>query len=222
MKKVVLATRNKDKIKEIKKIFEIYKCNIELLTLSNFCNIPEIEEDGKTLKDNAIKKAKIVGNFTGLPSLSEDTGLFVDYLNGAPGIYSARYADPDPKHHTCSYEDNCKKLLKELEGVPWEKRTAKFVCVAALYLPEKNKCYTRIGEVRGYISLSLQGNNGFGYDPVFFYPEKEKNFAEMSIEEKCLISHRARAIAKIISLIKSLNQQFTNIFLIFFKPFPTK
>lgn len=205
MKKIVLATRNKDKVREIKKIFELANINkVDLLLVSDFHNVPEVEEDGKTLKENAIKKAKIVGNYTGLPALSEDTGIFVDYLNGAPGVYSARYADPDPKVHTCTYEDNCKKLLKELENVPWEKRTAKFVCVAALYLPKKNKCYTRSGEVKGYISFSLQGNNGFGYDPVFYYPEKEKNFAELLFEEKCTLSHRAKAIRQIVGLLKRL------------------
>ncbi len=202
MKKIVLATRNKDKTKEIKDIFERLKLNIELLSILNFPNIPEIEEDGKTLKENAKKKAKIVGDIIGLPTLSEDTGLFVDYLNGAPGVYSSRYADTDPKKHTATYEDNYKKLLKQLEGVPWEKRTAKFICTACFYIPQKNKCYTRTAEVKGYITLSPKGSNGFGYDPVFFYPPKQKTFAELTTEEKNLISHRFLAIKKISGIIK--------------------
>ncbi len=202
-KKLVLATKNKDKVKEILKIFELLKFkNIEILFFSDFNNIPEIEEDAKTLKGNAVKKAKIVGNTTGLPALSEDTGLFVDYLNGAPGVYSSRYADKNPKKHTATYEDNYKKLLKELEGVPWEKRTAKFVCVACLYIPKINKYYTRTGEVKGFISFNPSGEYGFGYDPVFFYPPKQKTFAELSSEEKNFLSHRFLAIKKIISLIK--------------------
>lgn len=202
MKKLVLATRNKDKIKEIKKIFEILKFDkVELLTINDFSNVPEIEEDGKTLKSNAIKKAKTVGDATGLSTLAEDTGLFVDYLNGAPGVYSARYAKENPKH-VVTYEDNYKKLLKELHDVDWEKRTAKFVCIACLYLPKKNKYYTRTGEVKGYITFSPVGKNGFGYDPVFYYPPKQKTFAELTLEEKCQISHRYLAIKKIIPLIK--------------------
>lgn len=203
MKKLVLATKNKDKIKEIKQILEFLKIkNIEIFLCFDFDNIPEIEEDGKTLKENAVKKAKVVGNITGLPSLSEDTGLFVEYLNGAPGVYSSRYADKNPKVHTATYEDNYKKLLKELEGVPWEKRTAKFVCVACLYIPKINKYYTRTGEVKGFISLSAKGKYGFGYDPVFFYPPKQKTFAELLPEEKNFLSHRFLAIKKIVPLIK--------------------
>ncbi|MCS7151515.1 MAG: RdgB/HAM1 family non-canonical purine NTP pyrophosphatase [Endomicrobia bacterium] len=203
MKKLVLATKNKDKVKEIRKIFELLNfTKVELLETNKFENVPDVEEDGKTLKENAIKKAKIIGNFTGLPSLAEDTGIFVDHLNGAPGVYSARYADKDPKKHTATYEDNYKKLLKELEGVPWEKRTAKFVCVSCLYIPKKNKFFTRTGTVKGYISFSPSGNHGFGYDPVFYYPPKQKTFAELTSEEKCCLSHRFIAIKKIIPLIK--------------------
>ncbi len=202
MKKLVLATRNKDKIKEIKKILTNLKCEFEILSLTDFDNIPEIEEDAETLRQNAIKKAKVVGNFTGLPCISDDTGLFVDYLNGLPGVRSSRYADEREDVHTATYEDNYKKLLKELEGVPWEKRTAKFVCVICFYLPQKNKCYTRTGEVKGYITFTPIGKNGFGYDPVFYYPPKEKTFAELSTEEKNLVSHRYLAIKKIMAVIK--------------------
>lgn len=203
MKKLVLATKNKDKIKEIKKIFEILNLSkIEILDIKNFENVPEVEEDGKTLKENAIKKAKIVGNYTGLPALAEDTGLFVDYLKGAPGVFSSRYADKDSKKHTATYEDNYKKLLKELEGVIWEKRTARFLCVVCLYLPKLNKYYTRTGEVKGFITFKPQGNYGFGYDPVFYFPLKEKTFAEIPLEEKCKISHRFLAIKNIAPLIK--------------------
>ncbi len=206
IKKIVLATQNKDKIKEIKYIFEILKMqNIQLYTISDFFDKKiEIEEDGKTLKDNAIKKAKFVGNLVGLPTLSEDTGLFVDYLGGAPGVCSARYADTDPKKHTVTYEDNYKKLLRELKGVPWEKRTAKFICVACIYLPKQNKCYTRKGVVEGYITFEPKGQNGFGYDPVFYYPPKEKTFAEMSFEEKNSLSHRFLAFKKISLLVKEM------------------
>jgi len=205
IKKIVLATQNKDKVKEIKHIFESLKLNIELLSVSDFFDKKiEIEEDGKTLRENAIKKAKVIGNLTGLPSLSEDTGLFVDYLNGAPGVYSSRYADTDPKKHTASYEDNYKKLLKELKDVHWEKRTAKFICIFCLFLPKQDKCYTRKGEVKGYITFEPKGSNGFGYDPVFFYPPKGKTFAELSSEEKNSLSHRFLAIKKIAVLIKEL------------------
>ncbi|MEN3014116.1 MAG: RdgB/HAM1 family non-canonical purine NTP pyrophosphatase [Endomicrobiia bacterium] len=203
MKKLVISTRNIDKLKEIKAILEKSGLkNIQILSMFDFQNLPEVEEDGKTLKENAIKKAKVVGNFTGLPTLAEDTGLFVDYLNGAPGVYSARYADKDPKRHTATYEDNYKKLLNELKDVPWEKRTAKFITISCLYLPQKNKTFTRKGEVKGYITFVPQGTNGFGYDPVFYFPPKQKTFAELKQEEKNSISHRAIAIKRIIPLIK--------------------
>jgi len=205
MKKIVLATRNKDKVKEIKNIFEMFNIKeVELLNISFFSNVPEVEEDGKTLKENAIKKAKTVGNYTGLPSLAEDSGLFVEYLNGAPGVYSARYADKSDKKHTATYEDNYKKVLKEMDGVPWGKRKAEFVCVAALYLPQQNKTFTRKGVVKGYISISPVGNNGFGYDPIFYLPEKEKTFSELLPEEKNFLSHRFLAIKQIVQLIKNL------------------
>lgn len=206
MKKIVLATRNKEKIKEIKYIFKKFNINnVELLSLSAFANIPEIDEDGKTLKENAIKKSKEVGNYTGLLSLAEDTGLFIEYLKGAPGVYSARYSSKnEKKHNDTTYEDNYKKVLKEMENVPWEKRKAEFVCVAALYLPKQNKSFTRKGVVKGYITISPSGNNGFGYDPIFYLPEKEKTFAEMSLEEKNLVSHRFLAMQQIARLLKSL------------------
>lgn len=204
MKKLVLATHNKDKIKEIKYIFEIlgYLNKFEILDTSNFEKIPEVEENGKTLKENAIIKAKVVGDSLGLPTLSEDTGLFVDYLDGAPGVYSSRYADKDPKKHTATYEDNYKKLLNNLKNVPWEKRVAKFRCVACFYLPKEGKVYTRTAEVKGYITTAPKGNYGFGYDPVFYYPPLQKTFAELTQEEKCKISHRAVAIKKILQVIK--------------------
>ncbi len=203
-KKIVVATRNRDKLKEIKQIFETYcKDKYELLCIEDFENIPEVEEDGKTLKENAIKKAKVIGDIVGMPTVSEDTGLFVDYLNGAPGVFSARYADTGKKHN-CTYEDNYKKLLRELKGVPWEKRTAEFVCVACLYLPKKNKYYTRTGKVKGYITFEPKGEGGFGYDPVFYYPPKQKTFAELTKEEKNSVSHRFLAFKNIISVIKEV------------------
>jgi XTP/dITP diphosphohydrolase len=207
MKKIVLATRNKDKVKEIKNIFKMLKFdNIDLLCVNDFANVPEVEEDGKTLKENAIKKAKIVGNYTGLPALSEDTGLFVEYLNGAPGVISARYADTTKKHNA-TYEDNYNKVLKEMENVSWENRKAEFVCVAALYLPKQNKCFTRKGVVKGYISIFPSGKNGFGYDPIFYYPPKQKTFAEMDLEEKNFLSHRFLAIKEVVKLIRSLQDK---------------
>ena len=205
MKKIVLATRNKDKIKEIRHIFKMFNIkDVELLSVSDFANVPEVEEDKETLKENAIKKAKVIGNHTGLPSLAEDTGLFVEHLKGAPGIYSARYADKNEKKHNASYEDNYKKVLKEMENVPWEKRKAEFVCVAALYLPKQNKSFTRKGVVKGYITILPSGKNGFGYDPIFYLPEKEKTFAELASEEKNLLSHRFLAMQQIAKLVKSL------------------
>jgi len=203
-KRIVLATRNADKVREIRAIFEGSGVGVELLGLDGFAGVPEVDEDGETLKANAVKKARTVGNHTGLPALAEDTGLFVDCLDGAPGVRSSRYADTDPHRHTATYDDNCRKLLAEMRGVPLRKRTARFTCVAAFYAPRLNKAYTRSGEVEGVITEKPSGDHGFGYDPVFLYPPLQKTFAEMTAEEKNRISHRFKAMKRIAQLMRQM------------------
>ncbi len=194
--KIILATRNQHKIEEIKKI--LADPQIEILTLEDFPEVPEIEETGKTLEENAVLKAKKVFSVTGIPALADDSGLEVDALNGAPGVVSARFAGPG-----CSYKDNNLKLLRLLKGIPREKRGAIFRCVVALALSQDDIRIVE-GKVKGIITESEIGESGFGYDPVFFHPESGKTFAELERGEKNRISHRGIAFGKAKVLIKKL------------------
>ena len=192
--KIVIATHNEDKLKELLKAFSNYINDIQLLTLNDFPEIGEIIEDGKTLQENALIKAREVFNLTGIPALSDDTGLKVDALNGAPGIYTARYAGQG-----CSYHDNVTKLLDDMKTVPAPNRKANFKTVIA-YL-DKDSEITAEGVAEGSIARSSVGDLGFGYDPVFFIPEANKTFAEMKIEEKEIYSHRGKAIRAIMDTL---------------------
>lgn len=187
--KLVLATNNQDKVREIKNLLD--DLGIEILTSKDFDNFPEIEETGITLEENAILKSEGIFKATGLPSLADDSGLEVDALGGAPGVYSSRYAGPG-----CTYNDNNIRLLKELEGVPKEERTARFRCVIAITFDENNTEIVE-GAAEGYITVEKKtAGKGFGYDPVFFYPPLGKTFAEISLDEKNKISHRGLALKK--------------------------
>lgn len=193
---IVLATQNRHKEKEIKSIL----CdldNIEVLDLSNFPEMGPVDEDAKTLEENAIKKAKAVFEHTKILSLADDTGLFVDYLLGEPGVYSSRYAGEN-----VSYEENNKKLLNALKGVPPRKRTARFKCCVALYSKEIQKTF--IGITEGKILFSPRGENGFGYDPLFLPDGYDKTYAEMSEEEKNKVSHRYKALLLAKDFLKSI------------------
>ncbi len=192
MQKLVLATRNRDKVREIRELLSLI--NIEILTLDEFPDAPDVVEDGATLEENAIKKARAIADFTGLPAVADDTGLEVDYLNGKPGVHSSRYAGAG-----ASYADNVQKLLRELAGVPWQKRRAKFRCVAALCTKAETR--TVEGMCDGLITEAPRGERGFGYDPVFYVPELHHTFAEMELEVKNRISHRALAFRKLKELI---------------------
>jgi XTP/dITP diphosphohydrolase len=194
--RIILATRNKHKIKEIKKI--LANQQIDILTLEDFPDMPEVKETGKTLEENAVLKAKTVYTATGIPALADDSGLEVDILDGAPGIMSARFAGPG-----CSYEDNNLKLLGLLKGIPEERRGASFRCVVALALSSDDIRVVE-GRVRGFITHKEIGENGFGYDPVFFYTELGRTFAELEPEEKNRISHRGIAFRKTKELIKRI------------------
>ena len=191
---LVLATRNKDKTREIKEL--LIDLPITVLTFENFLEFPEVEETGSTLAENAILKAKTIAKFTGYPAIADDTGLEVDALNGAPGVYSSRYAGEN-----CSYDDNNRKLLKALEGVPKDKRAARFRTVIAIaWSPEEIE--TVEGVVNGLITENKMGQDGFGYDPVFYFPPAGKTFAEMSLEEKNRVSHRGQALRKAREVLK--------------------
>lgn len=186
---LVLATNNKDKVREIKDALQ--GLDIQILTADDFPDFPEIEETGQTLEENAILKAEGIFKATGLPALADDTGLEVDFLKGAPGVYSSRYAGPG-----CSYDDNCNKLLWAMAGVPIDERAARFRCVIAVCFGNRDTI-TLDGQVEGVITETKSAaKNGFGYDPVFYYPPLKKTFADLSLEEKNRISHRGRALAK--------------------------
>jgi XTP/dITP diphosphohydrolase len=196
IKEIILATGNKYKVQEMKEILK--DLGVKVTPMISFPQYPNTEEDGKTLEENAIKKARETAKFFGKWTLADDSGLGVDYLDGAPGVYSARYAG-----EKCLYEDNNNKLLKVLDGVPLEKRIAKFRTVIAISSPD-GKISLAEGKIFGIIAFQSLGSNGFGYDPVFYVPEYGKTFAELSTYIKNSISHRAIALQKAKEIIKSL------------------
>jgi XTP/dITP diphosphohydrolase len=185
-KQIVLATQNKHKIKEIADILGDLE-NIEILDLSSFPPMDPVIEDGLTLEANAIIKAKAVFEHTKVLSLADDTGLMVDYLLGAPGVFSSRYAGEN-----VSYADNNKKLLQELKGIPPRKRGARFKCCIALY--DGNTIHTFEGAVEGKILTEVHGTAGFGYDPLFLPNDYSLTYAELGDTEKNKISHRYNAL----------------------------
>jgi XTP/dITP diphosphohydrolase len=190
----VLATRNPDKGRELAALLK--DSGIRIRTLAEFPDVPEVMEDGETCEDNAVKKAVTIARYTKLPAVADDTGLMVEALGGRPGVFAARYAG---EHAT--YEDNCRKLLHELAGVPPERRGARFVTVAAIADP-KGKVDVVQGVLDGLIADKPAGTKGFGYDPVFFVPEIGKTLAQLTPEEKNRISHRAKAFGKLKELLK--------------------
>ena len=190
---IVLATQNRDKREELQEALSEF--TVKILSLNDFPFIEEIEEVGKTLLENSMIKAKTVHNLTQLPVIADDTGLEVEALNGAPGIYSARYAGED-----VTYEDNVNKLLAEMENIPLENRKAQFRTVIS-FVDKDRELWTE-GRIKGIIGESAKGKNGFGYDPVFFVPELEKTFSELSIGEKNRISHRGLAMKKFRILLR--------------------
>lgn len=186
--KLVLATGNQGKVRELRTI--LGDLNIEVYSLKDFPEVGEIVEDGATFTENAIKKAKVVAQVTNLVALADDSGLEVDYLDGAPGIYSARFAGEGK-----SDADNNEKLLTLLREVPRDKRTARFRCVIAICTPS-GQVYATDGACEGIIGFELKGDKGFGYDPLFYLPEYDQTFAELDSGLKNKISHRGQALAK--------------------------
>ena len=199
--KLVIATHNEDKLKEIQAYLESFSFNV--LSLNKYPEIGEIVEDGKTLLDNALIKAREVFDKTGLPTISDDTGLEVDGLDGKPGVYSARYAGEE-----CTYLDNVEKLLTDMKKIPIPNRTAQFKTV--MVFKDKNQELIVEGVVKGLISRELKGDNGFGYDPIFFVPELGKTFGEMSAIEKNKISHRGNALRNLVDSLKKHAPDFYN------------
>ena len=200
---LLLATRNKGKIEEFRRIIEaIAPGQIDLLGLDEFPDLHDVVEDGKTFQENALKKAREMSLATGLPAIADDSGLCVDALNGDPGVFSARWAGSHGDD-----EANTAKVLMQLIEVPDEKRSAHFTCVAALYLPD-GRSHCEEAHFDGWILRAPIGEHGFGYDPIFRPEGYEISSAQMSAEEKDAISHRGkslRAIAPhVIGLLTSL------------------
>ena len=183
----VIATRNLGKTAEIRDLLEGFP--IKIMNLEDFGPIPEVEEDGNNFEENAYKKASHAAKILGLPALADDSGLIVDALNGAPGIYSARYAGDG-----ATDEERWAKLLEELKGVT--DRKASFECVLSLAVPS-GAALTYNGRCDGIIAEKAEGKNGFGYDPVFFYPSFKKTFAQLTRDEKRRVSHRGRALQEL-------------------------
>lgn len=189
MKEVVLATRNSHKIREIQEIFS--GLSIQFLSLASFPKAPEVVENGRSFQENAVKKASQLAAFLGKICLADDSGIEVDALHGAPGIYSARFSGPN-----ATDDSNNQKLIKLLEKVPSSQRTARYRCVMALATPD-GTIHTKEGVCEGQISLKPSGKNGFGYDPFFYYPPLKKTFGDTSPEIKNRLSHRYQALLKI-------------------------
>ena len=185
--KVVLASKNKHKLVEISKITE--KFGIELILQSELGVDIDVEETGTTFEENSFIKAEAVMKATGLPALADDSGIAVDALNGEPGVYSARYGFDDPLDDW----GRLQLLLKNTEQVPDGRRQAQFVCVITMVTPENQVIQAR-GEIHGELTRAPRGENGFGYDPIFYYPPFGKTTAEMSPEEKNQVSHRGQAL----------------------------
>jgi XTP/dITP diphosphohydrolase len=193
VKDIVLATRNRHKGEELASL--LGDAGIRIRTLAEFPMAPEVEEDGETCEANAIKKAVEIARATGLTAVADDTGLEVDALGGRPGVFAARYAGAQ-----ATYDDNCRKLLQELAGVPRERRTARFLTVAAVASPGGG-VQTTHGILEGRITEACTGERGFGYDPVFYVPELGRTLAELTPEEKNRVSHRAKAFLKLRDLL---------------------
>jgi XTP/dITP diphosphohydrolase len=191
--KIVIATSNQNKLGELKELLKNF--DVQILSLQDFPDIPDIIEDGKTFEENALKKARTVCRHTGLIAIADDSGLEVDYLKGQPGVFSARYSGSDSND-----KRNYKKLLGELKTIPHAERGARFRCVLSIAHPSDREQVVT-GECRGFITTEPRGVNGFGYDPVFLDPVSGLTFAEMGPAQKNKISHRARALHELLKIL---------------------
>ncbi|MEW6097353.1 MAG: XTP/dITP diphosphatase [bacterium] len=196
---ILIASKNKGKIEEIKKILS--DLEIKFLSLDDYSSLPTIIENGHTFEENAIKKARIISKLTGKVTLSEDSGLEVDYLDGAPGVKSARFGGDG-----LADTDRNQKLLDLLKEVPLSKRSARFKCVVAVAIPN-GEVNTVSGKCEGKISLVAKGNQGFGYDPIFIPDGYDETFGELGIEIKNKISHRCEAFLKAKKILLEINQK---------------
>lgn len=193
VERIIFATRNAGKMKEIRMILE--DLGVPVVSMKEAGVTAEIIEDGQSFEENAVIKAKAVMELTGEPVLADDSGLEIDYLDRAPGIYSARYMGEDT-----SYDVKNTAILRQLDGVPEEKRTARFVCAIACAFPD-GAVLTSRGVMEGIIGYEIKGENGFGYDPIFYLPECGCTSAEITPEQKNELSHRGKALRQMRELL---------------------
>ena len=187
MKSIILASNNKDKVKEVKEILKGY----DIISMKEAGIDVDIEENGTTFEENALIKARAIMKLTGQITMADDSGLEIDYLNKAPGVYSARFMG-----HDTSYDIKNKALIQKLEGVKGRDRSGRFVCAIAVCFPDGREIVKR-GTMEGLIAEEIKGDNGFGYDPIVYLPEYGRTSGELAPEEKNKISHRGKALALI-------------------------
>ena len=199
MIELLVATTNQGKFNEVQAFLS--KLPLRIIALKSLANPPAVVEDGATFEENAVRKARTLARHSGLMTLADDSGIEVDALGGAPGIYSARYSGVEGDD-----DKNNEKLLRELADVPEEKRTARYVCALALCVPGAAgmKEWLARETCEGRITFSLTGSNGFGYDPLFFFPPFGKTFGEIDRETKATVSHRGKALRKLAETLPSL------------------
>jgi XTP/dITP diphosphohydrolase len=201
---LIVATRNKGKIREIREALK--GLGLRIHALSDFPDVPETEEDGKSFTENALKKARFYSRVFGKLTLADDSGLEVDSLKGMPGIYSARYSG-----EKASSRENNQKLLKEMASIPLSKRGARFKCIMAMVSPDGKEAMTE-GSCKGRIGMREKGKKGFGYDPLFILPKYGKTMAELSLREKNKISHRGEALRKLKKIVANFQAPDPNKF----------
>jgi len=195
---LIIATRNRGKVREIRRALK--GLGLRIYTLNEFSDVPEIEEDGKSFSENALKKARFYSRFFGKLTIADDSGLEVDSLKGLPGIYSARYAGKG-----ASNRENNRRLLREMEGIPLSKRGARFKCAIAI-VSKGGKEVVAEGSCKGRIGFREVGKKGFGYDPLFILPQYGKTMAQLTLEKKNRISHRGKALKKVRKSIKTFSR----------------
>lgn len=204
MTELLVATTNEGKFAEVRAFLK--SLPLAIVSLRNLSSWPAVVEDGATFEENALKKARALAEYSGMLTLADDSGLEVAALNGAPGIYSARYAGEEGND-----DKNNEKLLRELQGIAEGKRSARFVCALALCAPPRCglKEWTVRESCEGRIAFELRGQNGFGYDPLFFYPPFGKTFGEIDRETKATVSHRGKALKKLAEMLPCLVDLYT-------------
>ena len=196
MKQIILATKNKNKLVDVKAVLGN---DYEVLSMEDIGIDVDVEENGTTFEENATIKAEAICKICGKPVMADDSGLEIDYLDKKPGVLSARFLG-----HDTSYDIKNAKILEMLEDVPEEKRTARFVCSIAVAFPDRDTVVVR-DTIEGIIGYESAGENGFGYDPIFYVPELKKTTAQLSMEEKNKISHRGKALVKMANKLKDMN-----------------